>query len=134
MRCTPSVASLDRAQRAIPPLGLLGPSDRLVGLAGTVSTLATLELGLTDYERDRIHHSLLSLDAVDKWCNELGTERVAERARRAAIPEGRQDVIFGGALVLRECLIRFGFSECLVSESDILDGLVHSLCDPSSPG
>jgi exopolyphosphatase / guanosine-5'-triphosphate,3'-diphosphate pyrophosphatase len=119
--------ALDRAQSEIPSLGELGPGDRLVGLAGTVSTLAALELGLTDYERDRIHHSVLSRQAVEKWCQELGSDRAGERAERAAIPEGREDVIFGGALVLRECMIRLGLPECVVSESDILDGLVLSL-------
>jgi len=52
---------------------------------------------------------------------------VAERARRPAIPDGRQDVIFGGALVLNQVLHRFGLPECIVSESDILDGLVMSM-------
>jgi exopolyphosphatase/guanosine-5'-triphosphate,3'-diphosphate pyrophosphatase len=118
---------LERAVRDVPVLGALGPRDRLVGLAGTVSTLAALELGLTDYDRARIHHSVLSLDAVKKWCEVLGSERARERAERAAIPEGRVDVIFGGALVLRECMTRFGVPECTVSESDILDGLVQSL-------
>jgi exopolyphosphatase/guanosine-5'-triphosphate,3'-diphosphate pyrophosphatase len=123
---------LDRAARQIPSLESLGSRDRLVGLAGTVSTLASLELGLTDYERERLHHSLLSRRAVERWCDVLGSERVEERAERAAIPEGRQDVIFGGALVLRECMRRFGFAECIVSESDILDGMVLSIS--SDPG
>jgi exopolyphosphatase/guanosine-5'-triphosphate,3'-diphosphate pyrophosphatase len=126
--------ALDRAQRGIPSLAALRPGDRLVGLAGTVSTLAALELGLTDYERDRIHHSVLSRLAVEKWCSELGAERVREREQRAAIPEGREDVIFGGALVLRECMIRFNLPECVVSESDILDGLVLSLANRRAPG
>ena len=118
---------LDRATHSIPSLGKLGRHDRLVGLAGTVSTLAMLELGLSDYDRDRIHHSTLTLAAVEKWCAVLGAERVRDRARRPAIPEGREDVIFGGALVLRQTLERFGLAECTVSEADILDGLVHSI-------
>ena len=118
---------LDKAIRAIPALETLGPRDRLMGLAGTVSTLAMLELGLVDYDRDRIHHAVLSRDAVEKWCVVLGEERVQDRAQRPAIPEGRQDVIFGGALVLREALSRFGVPECVVSEADILDGLVLSI-------
>lgn len=118
---------LDRAVDAIPTLERLGPGDRLVGLAGTVSTLGALELGLSDYDRDRIHHSVLSPDAVTKWCEVLGSEPTTARAARAAIPAGRVDVIFGGALVLRECMTRFGLLECTVSESDILDGLVQSL-------
>jgi exopolyphosphatase/guanosine-5'-triphosphate,3'-diphosphate pyrophosphatase len=118
---------LERATREVPALGSLGPGDRLIGLAGTVSTLASLDLGLTDYDRDRIHHSVLSSDAVGKWCEVLGAETAQDRKLRPAIPEGREDVIFGGALVLAECMARFGFADCLVSEADILDGLVLSV-------
>ena len=118
---------LDRAGQRIPVLAGLGPGDRLVGLAGTVSTLAALELGLDHYERDRIHHSVLSLTAVENWCDVLGRERAQERAERAAITSGREDVIFGGALVLKDTMLRFGLAECVVSEADILDGLVLGL-------
>ena len=122
----------DRAKRALPVLARRGPTDRLVGLAGTVSTLAALELGLTHYERERIHHSVLSDEVVEKWRNILGAERVRDRALRPGIPAGREDVLFGGALVLRECMAHFGFVRCIVSEADILDGLIGSLLASSS--
>jgi exopolyphosphatase / guanosine-5'-triphosphate,3'-diphosphate pyrophosphatase len=120
-------AELDRATEVIPALARPDAGRRLVGLAGTVSSLVSLELGLADYDRDRIHHAILTRAAVDRWCDVLGSEPVAQRARRAGLPEGRQDVIFGGALVLREVMDRFGFEQCTASESDILDGLVRSL-------
>jgi exopolyphosphatase / guanosine-5'-triphosphate,3'-diphosphate pyrophosphatase len=125
---------LARAAQIVP--GLVRPSAerRLVGLAGTVSTLASLELGLAEYQRDRIHHSVLSLDAVTRWCSELGAEPVAARARRPGITEGREDVILGGALVLRTAMEQFGFERCIVSESDILDGLVRSVATPLPKG
>jgi exopolyphosphatase/guanosine-5'-triphosphate,3'-diphosphate pyrophosphatase len=126
-------AELDRATLEIPVLATLGARDRLVGLAGTVSTLASLELGLIRYERERIHHSVLSRTSVEKWCDLLGAERVQDRAERPAITKGREDVIFGGALVLRETMIRFGLAECVVSEADILDGLVLGLRDSGNP-
>lgn len=121
---------LGRATEVIPALADLGPAARLVGLAGTVSTLASLELGLAAYDRERIHHAVLTIEAVCRWCDILGSERVAERAERPAISEGRQDVIFGGTLVLREVMRRLKRDECIVSESDILDGLVMSLLAP----
>ena len=99
----------------------------LVGLAGTVSTLASLELDLAEYDRERIHHSVLTRAGVGRWCDILGGETVAERAKRPPIPAGREDVIFGGALVLREVMDRFCLDDCIVSESDILDGLVMSM-------
>jgi exopolyphosphatase/guanosine-5'-triphosphate,3'-diphosphate pyrophosphatase len=121
-------AQLDRAVTAIPTLGEPGQGPRrLVGLAGTVSTLAGLELGLAEYDRAQIHHAVLSLEAVARWCDVLGAEPVAVRARRPGLPAGRQDVIFGGALVLREVMRRFDLHDCIVSEADILDGLIMSL-------
>jgi exopolyphosphatase/guanosine-5'-triphosphate,3'-diphosphate pyrophosphatase len=126
---TAVATELDRAVETVPPLGDLGSAARLVGLAGTVSTLAGLELGLLDYDRDRIHHAVLSAAAVSRWCAVLGAERVEERAQRPGLPPGRQDVIFGGALVLREVMTSLGFEECIVSEDDILDGLIMSLRD-----
>jgi exopolyphosphatase/guanosine-5'-triphosphate,3'-diphosphate pyrophosphatase len=117
---------LDTAGSALPEL-TRGDPLRLVGLAGTVSTLASLELGLSEYDRARIHHAVLPLPAVARWCEVLGAESVAERGRRVGLPVGRQDVIFGGALVLREVMRRLGATACTVSEADILDGLVMSL-------
>ena len=118
---------LDRAVREIPSLGELRPDSRLVGLAGTVSTLSMLDQGLADYEWDRVHHSVLTVRAVEAWSTTLAGEPAALRARRPGMVPGREDVIVGGALVLAAVMRRFGFAECLVSESDILDGIVASL-------
>jgi exopolyphosphatase / guanosine-5'-triphosphate,3'-diphosphate pyrophosphatase len=120
-------AELDRAAEVIPPLADVSRAARLVGLAGTVSTLAAMELGLAGYDREQIHHAVLTAEAVRRWCDVLGAEPLAERARRPGLPAGRRDVIFGGALVLREVMTRFGFRECIVSEADILDGLIMSM-------
>jgi exopolyphosphatase/guanosine-5'-triphosphate,3'-diphosphate pyrophosphatase len=120
-------AELNRAAEVIPPLADVSRSARLVGLAGTVSTLAAMELGLAEYDRELIHHAVLTAAAVRRWCDVLGAEPLAERARRPGLPAGRRDVIFGGALVLREVMTRFGFRQCIVSEADILDGLIMSM-------
>ena len=99
---------------------------RLVGLAGTVTTIASLDQGLVDYDRDRIHHSVLRADDVDGWLRRLAAEPAEARLARPGMVPGREDVIVGGALILDVVLRRFGFTECLVSEADILDGLVAS--------
>jgi exopolyphosphatase/guanosine-5'-triphosphate,3'-diphosphate pyrophosphatase len=100
---------------------------RLVGLAGTVSTLASVQLGMAHYDRDLVHHAVLTSADVHRWYEVLAGDTAAERLARPGMVEGRQDVIVGGALILDEVMARLGFAECLVSEADILDGLVASL-------
>jgi exopolyphosphatase/guanosine-5'-triphosphate,3'-diphosphate pyrophosphatase len=102
-------------------------AHRLVGLAGTVTTLASLHLGLDKYDRDRIHHAVLSSGEVYEWYRTLASEVRAARLDRAGMVPGREDVIVGGALILSAVMTRFGFDECLVSEADILDGIVASV-------
>jgi exopolyphosphatase/guanosine-5'-triphosphate,3'-diphosphate pyrophosphatase len=102
-------------------------THRLVGLAGTVSTLASLQLGMTEYDRDRIHHAVLSAVDVGAWLRRLAGEGAAERLARPGMVAGREDVIVGGALILDAVMGRFGFDECLVSEADILDGMAAGL-------
>ena len=119
-------AELDRAVRTVGALRTLRPTSRLIGLAGTVSTIAALDQGLAEYDWDRLHHYVLSDVAVDRWLEALAGEPAKQRLARLGMVAGRQDVIVGGAIVLRRVMTRFGFAECLVSESDILDGLVAS--------
>ena len=121
-------AELDRAARAIAQLA--EPGLTLVGLAGTVSTLAALAQGLAHYDRDRIHHFVLDAGTVGRWCDRLAAEPAASRGRRPGMTPGREDVIVGGVLVLREAMRRFGFDRCVVSEADILDGIAASLLTP----
>jgi exopolyphosphatase/guanosine-5'-triphosphate,3'-diphosphate pyrophosphatase len=121
-------SELDRAAAALPRLA--GEGLTLVGLAGTVSTLGALAQGLSHYDRDRIHHFVLHAPVVADWCVRLAAEPSAARGRRPGMAPGREDVIVGGALVLREAMGRFGFPVCLVSEADILDGIVASLSAP----
>jgi exopolyphosphatase/guanosine-5'-triphosphate,3'-diphosphate pyrophosphatase len=98
----------------------------LVGLAGTVTTVAAVELGI-DYDRDRIHHFRLTREAVEDVFRTLATETRAQRVHNPGLEAARADVIVGGVVVLVGVLRYFGFEDCLVSESDILDGLVRSL-------
>lgn len=119
--------ALDQAVKEVPALGHLRDPRRLLGLAGTVSTLAMLELGITDYDRSRVHHAVLARDSVERWAGILAQEETSVRRGRRAISPGREDVIVGGVLVLEAAMRRFGFATCLVSEADILDGLVASL-------
>ena len=102
-------------------------AHRLVGLAGTVSTLTALHLGLREYDRARVHHTVLNVGDVFDWYRILASEVHEARLGRAGMEPGREDVIVGGAMILAAVMTRFGFDECLVSEADILDGMVASL-------
>ncbi len=94
-----------------------------------MTTLASLRMGLDDYDRSRIHHSELTIDEVQLWYRTLATEVRQARLDRAGMMPGREDVIVGGAMILYQVMDRFGFTECLVSEADILDGMVAGLLE-----
>lgn len=124
---------LERALEAIPFLRSRKTGRRLIGLAGTVSTLAALTQGLTEYDPDRIHHTILGRHTVEKWCATLVSEPAAIRASLPGMVEGREDVIVGGVLVLQEVLRALEFDTCLVSEADLLDGLALGLLRAHEP-
>jgi exopolyphosphatase/guanosine-5'-triphosphate,3'-diphosphate pyrophosphatase len=121
-----SDAYLDDVVREIPAVA---GARTLVGVAGTITTVAAVEIGLETYDRDRIHHFHLSHEAVEDVFRTLATESRAERIHNPGLEEARADVIVGGCCVLMAIFRRFGFDEMIVSESDILDGLALSLLD-----
>ncbi|HXQ60633.1 MAG TPA: Ppx/GppA phosphatase family protein [Acidimicrobiales bacterium] len=120
-------AEVGRARQELPPAEA---DATLIGLAGTVSTLAALNLQLDHYERARIHHARLTRDQVEVWLHTLATEDRRARLRRPGMVEGRADVIVGGVLMLASVMAGFDKTACLVSEDDILDGIVASLRAP----
>jgi exopolyphosphatase/guanosine-5'-triphosphate,3'-diphosphate pyrophosphatase len=99
----------------------------LVGLAGTVTTIAAIELGLPEYDSAALHHFRLSKVAAEEVFRTLALESLEQRRHNPGLEPERVDVIVGGAVVLVAILRAFGFDEMLVSEADILDGLVRSL-------
>lgn len=99
----------------------------LVGLAGSVTTIAGIALGLDEYDSARIHHSRVSAARVHEIAERLLGQTRAERGAIGVMHPGRVDVIGGGALILDAIMAKFGFAEVLVSEHDILDGIAWSL-------
>jgi exopolyphosphatase/guanosine-5'-triphosphate,3'-diphosphate pyrophosphatase len=97
----------------------------LVGTAGTVWTLAAVELGVDASRSDRIDHFRLTRAAAEDVFRTLATEPIAQRRHNPGLEPGRVDVIVGGAIVVVSVLRHFGFDELLVSEADILDGLAR---------
>jgi len=101
----------------------------VLGLAGTVSTVAAVEIGLATYDRDRIHHFVLTKLAAEDVFRTLATETRVDRIANPGLEEARADVIVGGCCALVALYRRLGLDEVLVSEADILDGLALSLID-----
>lgn len=116
---------LDDVVREVPIV--LG-ARQLVGLAGTVSTAAAVEIGLAEYDRDQIHHFRLDRAAIEDVYRTLVTEPRDDRAHNPGLEPGRVDTIVGGMCILARIVRYFDAEDVLVSESDILDGLILSQC------
>ncbi|MFF7655484.1 exopolyphosphatase [Streptomyces sp. NPDC007983] len=122
--------ALDLAGETVPLTGACRPGEgghTLVGLAGSVTTVAAIALGLTEYDPAAIHHARVRADHVREIVGKLLTSTHAERAAVGAMHPGRVDVIAAGALVLLSIMERTGAEEVVVSEHDILDGLAWSI-------
>jgi exopolyphosphatase / guanosine-5'-triphosphate,3'-diphosphate pyrophosphatase len=99
----------------------------LIGLAGSVTTVTALALGLDRYRPERIHHSRVSYAEVARVTGELLAMTHAERLALPVMHPGRADVIGAGALILRIVMSRAGVDTVVASEHDILDGIAYSV-------
>ncbi|MFF2194739.1 exopolyphosphatase [Streptomyces sp. NPDC058157] len=116
-------AALDLAAESVP----LEEARTLVGLAGSVTTVAAIALELPEYRSERIHHSRISYEQVREISGRMLTATHAERSAIPVMHPGRVDVIGAGALVLLAIMERTGATEVVVSEHDILDGIAWSV-------
>ncbi len=105
---------------------------RLIGVAGTVTQLATLKAGLSSYQPEVTHHAVLSHGDVRLMARRLASLPYEKRARVKGLEPGRVDVIVAGAEILLSVMEVFDTAEMLVSERDILDGLVIELLKQST--
>jgi exopolyphosphatase/guanosine-5'-triphosphate,3'-diphosphate pyrophosphatase len=96
--------------------------EHAVGVAGTITSVAALDLGLDQYERERVHGHVLSRDGARRQLDRLAALPLSERRRLPALDPERAPVIVGGAMILVEVLDRYGLDRLDVSERDILDG------------
>ena len=125
----PTVAELDDAATAVRALLAERVPDEIrsdtrseIGVAGTITSLAGLALGLDEYDRDRIHGFRLGAEALGAQLERLASVPVADRRTLRPLDPDRAPVIVGGALIARELLAHFDLAELEVSERDILDG------------
>jgi exopolyphosphatase / guanosine-5'-triphosphate,3'-diphosphate pyrophosphatase len=116
-------AALDLAEETVP----IREAQTLVGLAGSVTTVAAIALGLDEYDPTRIHHSRIPYARVKAISDALLKADHEQRGAHPAMHPGRVDVIGAGALVLLAIMERIGVPEVVVSEHDILDGIAWSI-------
>jgi exopolyphosphatase/guanosine-5'-triphosphate,3'-diphosphate pyrophosphatase len=123
-------AGIERALAVVPGRG----ARTLVGLAGSVTTVAALALGLDRYDPALIHGARIPYPQVAAVSRLLLALTHEQRLALAPMHPGRADVIGAGALVLRIAMERVGVESVVVSEQDILDGIADSLRGPGRDG
>jgi exopolyphosphatase / guanosine-5'-triphosphate,3'-diphosphate pyrophosphatase len=116
-------AALDLVAAKVP----VTSARTLIGLAGSVTTVAGIALGLPAYDPARIHLARIPAAQVGQIARDLLGQDHRQRAVIPVMHRGRVDVIGAGALVLDRVVARFGFAEVVASEHDILDGIAWSM-------
>ncbi|WP_080795793.1 Ppx/GppA phosphatase family protein [Corynebacterium pacaense] len=116
--------------RAIVPISR---AATFVGCAGTFTTISAWVQGLESYDRDAIHLSVLNFDALGVITDEIISESSAQRASNPVVDPGRADVIGGGSVIVQAVIDlaarEAGVDSIVISEKDILDGIVLGLID-----
>ena len=113
----------------LPPLD----ATSAVGVAGTITSLAALDLGLDEYDRERVHGHELSLAGVERQLERLAALPLAQRREVPALEPERAPVIVAGAMIAREVLAVYGLDAYRVSEHDILDGIALAAAELPAP-
>ncbi len=128
-----ATADIDRALDDVAAAIAVQDAQTLVGLAGSVTSLTAIALGLTTYDARRTHHARIPAATVTAVTRQLLGQTRQQRAAIGSLHPGRVDVIAAGALVLDRVMERFGFGEVVTSEHDILDGIAWSIADAGLP-
>jgi exopolyphosphatase/guanosine-5'-triphosphate,3'-diphosphate pyrophosphatase len=125
------LAAIDAALDTAIAEGGVDPAEAasVIGVAGTITTVAAGVLGLTSYDRERNHGQVLGVDEVHRCVSRIVGAKREARLASGYIHPGRVDVIDAGALILSSVLRRTRMSEMTVAETDILDGIAWSLAD-----
>jgi len=113
---------------------VIGKIDRhkpvsIIGVAGTVTTLAAVDLGLEKYDSKRIHCHILGFDKIEEIYKNLCSLDLKSRKKITGLEPGRADVIIGGTAIVLMVLKLLGSMDIMASEKDILDGIIYSLID-----
>ena len=101
--------------------------DRIVGVAGTIVTVAAVEVGQKVFDTNSLHELRLTRQAVEDVFRTLATEPLKDRVFNPGLPSDRADIIVGGCCVLVAVMRRLQISELVVSQYNLLDGLIAEL-------
>jgi exopolyphosphatase/guanosine-5'-triphosphate,3'-diphosphate pyrophosphatase len=119
-----------RVRSLLPPITTVSAG---IGVAGTVTALAALDLNLAVYDPAAIHGHRLTREAVERLYGRLRSVRLAERERILHLEPARASVIVAGVVVLREVMDAYGLGEIEVSERDILHGAALAAAEAARP-
>ena len=115
-------------ERELPGLAdALSSSGLVIGVGGTVTTMAAVEIGLIEYDRDAVHGFELTRDATEDVFRTLATESAAARRHNPGLAEERVELIVGGSCVVVETMRHFDIKRIRVSEHDLLDGVAAAM-------
>ena len=118
-----------RLAREIPPAIAASPIDVLVGTAGTVTTLAALDLGLTTYDPARVHGHRLTRAAVASQLARLGALTVAARGALPCLEPGRADLIVPGTAIVVATMELWRVDALVVSEYGLREGIMDAFSE-----
>jgi exopolyphosphatase/guanosine-5'-triphosphate,3'-diphosphate pyrophosphatase len=132
----PTYEELDRLELAVTSV-LHQVEDRipvhdavtLIGVAGTCTTIQAIALGLPEYDPEAIHRSVLRRGDAESVFRLLADMSTEERREIPVMPPGREDVIVAGASILVTAMRRWGFSEALISETGLIDGIAYRMVE-----
>ena len=111
------------------PDGVRAAASTAIGVAGTITSVAALDLGLDDYDREQVHGHVLTLDALERQLERLASIPVEERRGIRPLDPERAPVIVAGVAIVREIVDFLGLDAIEVSERDILDGAALAALD-----
>lgn len=115
----------DAVDNAVVEYPILAGASRVVGVAGSIVTIAAVELGLRQFDAARLHGMVLTKDAAEDVFRTLATESLAERVHNPGLPAERAGVIVAGCCLLVAVMRRLQLHEIVVSTHNLLDGVVR---------
>ena len=121
---------LDDARRNTNGLDTTATAGLVVGVGGTITTAAAVEIGLEPYDADQIHGFVLTREAAEDVFRTLATESLADRLHNPGLSAKRAEVIVGGLCILVESFRQLGMESMVVSDRGVADGIAAEMLDP----